>query len=252
MELGRTMRRTDGGLKAVARLALSCAACLAFPLFVSAQAPPGPMTGGQPQPPGPGAKAPEAAPAVQPRTSIFGAWKLNRDESDDARKKMEDAHRADQGNRGGVRMGGPFPGSGGPYGGRRRGPGDESETDRERMQEVVSAPRSLTIAEAKRNVEVDVFDDQQRKSAIFTDGRKVEKSKDPNNQEIAAHWDGNQLVTDEKSPRGGKMSRTYELSDDGTQLYETLRVPVGRSNSTVSIRYVYDQAGANQSSQRTQ
>jgi hypothetical protein len=112
------------------------------------------------------------------------------------------------------------------------------------MQGVVEPARSLTVAEAKKDVEVDVFDDQQRKTAIFTDGRKLEKSKDANNQEVAAHWEGNRLVTDEKSPNGQKMSRTYELSYDGTQLYETLRLTRGRSNSQVSIRYVYDQADA--------
>jgi hypothetical protein len=112
------------------------------------------------------------------------------------------------------------------------------------MQGVVEPTRSLTVAEARKDVEVDVFDDQQRKTAIFTDGRKLEKSKDANNQEVAAHWEGNRLVTEEKSPNGQKMSRTYELSYDGTQLYETLRLTKGRSNSQISIRYVYDQADA--------
>jgi hypothetical protein len=185
---------------------------------------------------------------VKPRSSILGAWKLNRDESDDARKKMQDARGANGGGggggRGGVRMGIPGMG-GGPLGGRRGGGGGgESDEDRQRMQGVVEPARSLTVAEAKKDVEVDVFDDQQRKTAIFTDGRKLEKSKDANNQEIAAHWEGNRLVTDEKSPNGQKMSRTYELSYDGTQLYETLRLTKGRSNSQISIRYVYDQADA--------
>ena len=102
--------------------------------------------------------------------------------------------------------------------------------------------RALTVAEAKEDVEIDIFDDQARKSAFFTDGRKLQKTKGISTQEIAAHWDGNRLVTDEKSPSGRKMSRTYELSYDGTQLYETLRLTRGRENSVVSIRYVYDQA----------
>ena len=131
---------------------------------------------------------------------------------------------------------------GGPYGGRRGGGGNESDEDRQRMQEVLNPSRSLTLAEAKKDVEIDMFDDQERKSAFFTDGRKLQKTKDSNSQEIAAHWDGNRLVTDEKSPSGRKMSRTYELSYDGTQLYETLQLTRGRSDSQISIRYVYDQA----------
>ncbi len=220
---------------------------LGCPVGARGQAPAGPLPAAQPQPPSsPDARPQEqSAPAVKPRTSIMGAWTLNPDQSDDARKKMQDARGAG-GGRGGVRMGIPGMG-GGPWGGSGRrggGGGSGNDEDRQRMQEVLSPARSLTLAEAKKDVEVDVFDDQQRKTAIFTDGRKVQKSKDATNQEIAARWNGNRLITDEKTPSGQKMSRIYELSYDGTQLYETLQLTRGRSNSQVSIRYVYDQANA--------
>jgi hypothetical protein len=229
-------------------VAVSLGLVAGWPTQIRGQAPAGPLPAAQPQPPlSPDARPQEQSAAVKPRTSILGAWKLNHDESDDPRKKMQDARSADAGRggggRGGVRMGIPGMG-GGPYGGRRGGGGSESDEDRERMQEVVNPSRALTVAEAKKDVEIDVFDDQQRKTAIFTDGRKLEKTKDNSTQEIAAHWDGNRLVTDEKTPKGQKMSRTYELSYDGTQLYETLRLTRGRSNSQASIRYVYDQADA--------
>ncbi len=45
---------------------------------------------------------------------------------------------------------------------------------------------------------------------------------------------------DEKDPRGNKMSRTFELSSDGRQLYETLHMTTGRNNTPLVIRYVYD------------
>jgi hypothetical protein len=124
----------------------------------------------------------------------------------------------------------------------------ESDEERAKMQELLRPSQGLRLAEAKKNVEVDLFDDQEHKRAFFTDGRKLQKSKDLNYQEIGAHWEGARLVTDEKDPRGGKMSRTYELSYDGTQLYETLHMTVGRNNTPLVIRYVYDQAagsGAN-------
>jgi hypothetical protein len=183
----------------------------------------------------------------------MGAWKLDQDDSDDPGKKMQDARGSgNNGNNGGYggnrRMGGGYPGGGGGYpgggggyGGRR--PQGESDEDRQRTQELLTPSRSLTIAEAQKDKEVDAFDDQTRKRAFFTDGRKLQKSKDPNYQEIAAHWDGTSLTTDEKNPGGGKMSRTYELSYDRTQLYETLHMTVGRSNTPLVIRYVYDQAG---------
>jgi hypothetical protein len=183
---------------------------------------------------------------VPTRTSIFGAWKLNQEDSDDPRKKMQET-RGSQGNGGyggNRRMGGGYPGGGGGYGGRRPGSQGESDGDRQRLEELLHPADHLTLAEARKDVEVDLFDEQQRKRALFTDGRKVQKSKDANYQEIAAHWDGTRLATDEKNPRGGKMSRTYELSYDGTQLYETLHMTVGRRNTPLIIRYVYDPSEA--------
>ncbi len=219
---------------------------VSWPTGARAQAPAGPLPAAQPQPPSSREARPqEQSATVKPRTSILGAWKLNRDESDDARKKMQEARGADggRGGRGGVRMGVPGMG-GGPYGGRRGGGGNENDDDRQRMQEYLNPSRALTLAEAKKDIEIDMFDDQERKCAFFTDGRKLQKTKGGATQEIAAHWDGNRLVTDEKSPSGRKMSRTYELSYDGTQLYETLQLTRGRSDSQISIRYVYDQAEA--------
>ena len=222
---------------------------LCCPSGAKAQAPAGPLPAAQPQPPSsPEARPQEQSAPVKPRTSILGAWKLNRDESDDPRKKMQDARGADNGRggggRGGVRIGIPGMG-GGPYGGGRRGRGEnENDEDHQKMQDVVNPAQALTVAEAKKDVEIDMFDEQERKSAFYTDGRKLQKTKDSTSLEIAAHWDGNRLVTDEKTPSGRKMSRTYELSYDGTQLYETLHLTRGRSDSSISIRYVYDQANA--------
>jgi hypothetical protein len=230
------------GLITPLRCAMTGAVLLAAPAFLRAQAPAGPLPAESPKAGSSPAAQPRSAPVeVHPRTSILGAWKLNRDASDDPRKKMQDARRASGGgSRGGVRMGIPGMG-GGPYGGHRRGAEDsESDQDRERMQALLAPSNSLTLLQ--KDAEVDLIDDQNRHTAFFTDGRKLDKSKDPNNQQVAAHWDANRLVTDEKNPRGGKLSRTYELSYDGTQLYETLLLPAGRSTSQLSVRYVFDQA----------
>jgi hypothetical protein len=214
------------------------ATCLAGPSFLRAQAPPGPLPPTQSQDAPPPAAPLPPKPQVKPRTSILGDWKLDPDDSDDPRKKMQDA-RGTGGSNGGY--GGGNRRMGGGMGGRR--PQGESDEDRQRMQELFKPPRTLTIAEAQKDKEVDAFDDQSRKRAFFIDGRKLQKSKDPNYQEIAAHWEGTRLATDEKNPRGGKMSRTFELSYDGTQLYETLHLTVGRNETPLVIRYVYDQSG---------
>jgi hypothetical protein len=86
-----------------------------------------------------------------------------------------------------------------------------------------------------------VTDDRARKLVYYTDGRKIQKSKDDSMQAVSAHWDGTQLVTDEKGPRGKKMSRTLELSADGKHFYETWHIENGRSG-TIVVRYVFDAA----------
>ena len=106
------------------------------------------------------------------------------------------------------------------------------------MHELFTPARAITLS--MTGAEVDLVDDRDRKRAFMTDGRKLKKSKDENYQEIAAKFDGKRLVTDEKDPRGGKMSRTFELSSDGRELYETLHMTTGRNNTPLDIRYVYD------------
>lgn len=201
-----------------------------------AQAPSGPITA-VPAQPAPATSAPNPAPAPAPRTTILGAWKFNPDDSEDASKRRQDSQDSNGGYGGGHgRMGGGYPGGGhGGYGGRR---GGESDEQREKMQNLLRPARSLKLS--MTGAEVDLVDDQERKLAFMTDGRKLQKSKDASYQEIAAKWDGNRLVSDEKDPRGNKMSRTFELSSDGLQLYETLHMTTGRSNAPRVIRHVYD------------
>jgi hypothetical protein len=214
---------------------------LAFCRVAAAQAPAGPVT---PPPPGtvvPSAKPPEAPPLPAPRQTILGAWKLNREESDDMRNRSQDSQAGGSGGSGGRRGGGGWPGGGGGgYGGRRGGySGQESDEERQKMRELLSPPTTVTLS--MTGAEVDLRDDHDRKRAFMTDGRKLKKSKDNNYQEIAAKWDGNRLVTDEKSPRGGKMSRSFELSPDGRQLYENLHIEsTGRNNRSLDVHYVYE------------
>lgn len=204
-----------------------------------AQAPSGPITAAPVQPGrGPVANAQNPAPAPPPRTTILGAWKFNADDSDDPRKRRQDSGDSNGGYGGGRgRMGGGYPGGGhGGYGGRHGGA--ESDEERQKMRDLFTPARAMTLS--MTGAEVDLVDDRDRKRAFMTDGRKLKKSKDESYQEIAAKFDGNRLVSDEKDPRGNKMSRTFELSADGLQLYETLRMTTGRSNTPLVVRYVYD------------
>ena len=122
--------------------------------------------------------------------------------------------------------------------------GGEDDDDYERLQDLVHPDYSQTIV--LQDAEVDVTNDRDHKLVVYTDGRKIQKSKDDSRQQISAHWNGSQLVTEERGPQGKKMSRTFELSLDGRQFYETWRIESGRSGSTVVIRYVYDAATQDQ------
>jgi len=246
---------------------------IAFPALLHAQAPPGPIT------PAPSSddSQPTAQPKQQPhpqsqppatRANLNGSWKLNSDQSDDGRQKMQEAKSSQSngnggnggGNGGGGRSGGGvgfpgggigFPGSGGGGGGvyGRHGPGNGSDTespdDRAHMQELIDPP--VTIHLAQKDNEFDLADYTGNKREFYTDGRKLKKSKDLSDQEIAAHWEDIRLVSDEKTSHGNRISRTFEPQPGGKKLVETVRIESNRNQSAVDIRYVYDLIPQNKS-----
>ena len=246
------------------------AASLMSPKRLNAHGAPGTLAPAQSQE----QSSPQPAAKQPPRTTLAGSWKLNRDESDDPRQEVRAAESSSSSSAGGYPggnypgggypggpgggypgggyPGGGYPGGGYPGGGRRGGnpPGggpygqntSQDIEDNPKIQPLIHPSRLLTIE--LKSPEIDVTDDDLHKLSLYTDGRKLQKSKDNNNQEVAARWDGSQLVSDEKSPLGGKMNRTFELSRDGRRLFETLHIDNGRSNTPISIRYVYDIAGS--------
>jgi hypothetical protein len=254
---------------AVILLSLFLALALATPGILPAQETQGPLPATPPQaPPLEPGPIPHTVDGVStkpmpPRTTIVGAWKLNSDQSDDGRQKLEQAQAKSQnsaGRAGNPRMGGgsPYPGGGGgnpnpggggntyPGGGGRQGGMNQiSDADRSELRELTDPPEALSIVQKDaKGAEVDVTDDLARKRVFLTDGRKAAKSSDDTYQEIEAKWDGRSLVSDEKTSRG-KFSRTYELAPNGQQLYETIRIDAsaygaGHSAPQVYIQYVYD------------
>jgi hypothetical protein len=184
---------------------------------------------------------------LPPRKNILGAWRFNKDDSDDPRQKARQQD-PDSGNRGGGGYGGPrvgFPGGGGPMGGPGGPSGGHRNTTQDdetsRMGELVNPVRELqVIRHHEGDSEVEMIDDRERRHIFYTDGRKIEKQKDLSLEEISARWDGDRLVTDEKGPHNGKISRTFELSSDGRQLLETIRVTDSKGNHPMTVNYVYD------------
>ena len=206
----------------------------------SAQAPPGPLPQAAAQDASVNAQTTAPRPGGPRTKSLAGIWRLNQEESDDPAKKLQQARGSDRGSgsgrRGGVGMGGGMGGHGG-YGGR--GPGDtQSDADRAKMHQFLEPSRELGIAQ--KEPEIDVAEDADRKLALYTDNRKIAKSKDQTHQEFAAKWEEFRLIAEGQDPRGKKYQRSYEVLEGNQQLRETLLVKFGRNDTEISIRYVYD------------
>ena len=116
----------------------------------------------------------------------------------------------------------------------------ETDKDRQKRMAAMMPAGSLTI-EQKDN-EFDFTDDRGRKQIFYADGRKLRKSKDDKLQEFAARWDGRHLAYDEKPSAHSTITRTFELSADGRQLYQTTEIDNGGISIPILLRYVYDAA----------
>ena len=110
----------------------------------------------------------------------------------------------------------------------------------QKMLELLRPSASMTV-EAKES-EFDLTDENNRKRAFFTDGRKLQKSKDNMYKEIAALLIAGRLSFDEKGPRGEKITVTFQLARNARQLIETTQVDNSKIYSPAVIRYIYDPA----------
>jgi hypothetical protein len=106
---------------------------------------------------------------------------------------------------------------------------------------------NLTVAQKENAVELS--DEQDRKRALYTDGRKVQKSTNDSFREVSAKWDGDRLVATEDGPHNGKIERILSPADGGAQLYETFRLMDSKSNMTLVVRYVFDRVQGPEHSQ---
>lgn len=164
------------------------------------------------------------------KPSLAGTWKLNQDASDNPREKMREA------------MGAP---NGGAAGGEGRGQ-EGGRTGRGPGRGGMMADFSqLTIEQNADKVKVSGASGHELANTQAEN--KSESNQDENNRGLnfppaVAQWQGNQLVAKGQGFGGGTITRTFELSPDGKQLYVTTKMESPRLNQPVTYKQVYDQA----------
>jgi hypothetical protein len=193
--------------------------------------------------------ASQAAPAQAAKPSLAGTWKLNKDQSDDPRQKMQQVMGNSGGNQGEGNGNGGAANGGGRPGRGPGGPGGPGGMMTEWAQ--------LTVTQLDANVKITGASGRLLATTTPPDPSADSKGDadasnangggqgGPRHTPPVAQWQGNQLVA---AGRGG-TTRTFELSPDGKQLIITTKIMNERLTEPVSYRLVYDSdksGGSNQ------
>ncbi len=170
--------------------------------------------------------------------NLAGTWTLNQKQSDDPREKMREAMNSN----GNQDSGAATPGRTGRRSGR--GPGGRGGMMRQYSQ--------LTITQTDKGVNVA---GATGRLIATTEPPSNDQSSDDNGggmmrmQPAQAKWQGAHLVAT-RDMFGGTITRTFELSPDGKQLYMTTKIENQRFSQPVTYRFVYDPGKSGDNSQQ--
>jgi hypothetical protein len=170
--------------------------------------------------------------------NLAGTWKLNTDKSDNPRQKMQEA----MANAGGGQSGGGY---------RQRGGGGQAGPRGNMMDEftqltIVQNGSDIKITGVSgRTLAVLPADKNANSNSGSNSNSDANSADQPAPTPPAVHWQDNQLIAEMEGRRGGKTTRTYELSPDGKELYVTTRMENPRFSQPVTFRFVYDPAKSN-------
>ena len=198
--------------------------------------------------------------------NLAGTWKLNEKKSDDVRAKMQAARNQNQDQPQGPDAGGPGgnqgngpeanggPDSGGPRG-MRGGPGGRGGMMADFSQLTIEQTATTAKVTGASGRVLAVLGPGADSSAAPAHAASADDM--PDNSDAGprprrgppppavAHWTGSQLVSETQNPRGGKMTRTYELSPDGSELFVSTKMENPNLSEPVTFRQVYDRTKAN-------
>jgi hypothetical protein len=202
---------------------------------------------------------PTAAPA-DTKPNLSGRFKLNPDESEDARKKMRDSQNSGggrgPGGGGGGGMGGGRGGGMGGGGGRRGGgmggggmgrsggsggsggSGAPSDSGRESMRALFDAPVEMTVTAT--DAEIAILEKDGRLRTLHPDGHSYKA--EGGTSETKTRWEPDRLVVETKTERGSKITESYSIDAARHKLNVVVDFE-SPNRSPLSVHRVYDQQG---------
>jgi hypothetical protein len=183
------------------------------------------------------------------RPDLAGAWKLDRDASDDPGSVMKEAR---PGSGFGGRAGGPGAGTrSGPGAGRGRGQGgggwghgrgEPGDAGLPEATEWFAALDTLEIVDEEPMLTI--TDAWRRRRLLYTDGRKIEEEHSHGGTTVVrASWKEGHLEVVSSPSTGPKTIETYAVAADGSQLTVTTTIEGGRRPALTFMR-IYAPGGS--------
>jgi len=107
--------------------------------------------------------------------------------------------------------------------------GGMSDDERKGMQELMRPSETLDFKQD--GAAIVMADDLERHRTFYTDGRKVKKSKDENNQEFDATWQEYRMTADFKGRMGTRSSGVLKCSKGTSSCARRFTLRWGETNA---------------------
>lgn len=170
---------------------------------------------------------------------LSGNWRLNKDMSDDPKETLKDAPVSD-GTSGGGSTGGDTGMHRGGRGGHGMGRGGGSRSGSDGGWDPDLFARLGTIRIRHQEPLLAITDASGRERALYTDGRKVEEERSHGGTtKVTARWKDAHIEVTSVPERGPKVTETYSITADRSQLTVTTKIEGGR-RADMTVRRVYD------------
>lgn len=175
------------------------------------------------------------------RPDFSGTWKLNKELSENPRDKLMEQRKNREYGGGRPPDGGDVARGGGGLGRGGTGEGVGRDGIQERLKAMTERIQSIEIDHREPQLELRFADGHER--TIYTDGRTSEDDFESGIFEAKGKWkSGSQVFVKAESSYGGKLTETYELSENGQQLYVTTKIEGDGRRPNLTFRRVYDKA----------